>query len=169
MGLSPNQKLLFTSPLQTSIQQRGSTTAMRLKKQQEPTWVWRYEHHSEVLVNIWTYLTSMLTDSIPDDLIRLLNINLQPLDFFSGKTVTDLAASFDPFFMPTNEMILLKQKNKCIEHTVQFPPHTGKPPKASAKPTSQDLDLQKDLVDELQKFCLLAQKYPVAKRMSHFE
>ncbi|KAJ5355490.1 uncharacterized protein N7496_012702 [Penicillium cataractarum] len=142
---------------------------MRLKMQQEPTWMWRYKHHSEVLVNIWTYLTQMLTDSIPDVFIKKLNVNLQPLDFFSGKTVTDPAASFDPFFMPTDKKVLQKKKNKSIEHTVNFPPHLGKPHKATAKPTSQDLDLQKDLVEELQKFCLLAESYPVAEKMTHFD
>lgn len=142
---------------------------MRLKRQQAPTWIWRYKHHSKVLINIWTYLTLLLTESITDGLIRMLNINLQPLDFFSGKTVTDPAASFDPFFMPTDKVASRKRTNKSIERTVKFPQHLRKPHKATTKPTPQDLALQKDLVAELQKYCLLAELYPVAKGMTNFE
>jgi hypothetical protein len=99
----------------------------------------------------------------------MLNINLQPLDFFSGRTVTDPAASFDPFFMPTDKVVLRRRKDKSIEHTVKFPQHLRKPHKATTKPIPQDLALQKDLVAELQKVCLLAESYPVAKGMTNFE
>lgn len=169
MGLSPNQKLLFTSPLQTSMQQRGSAIAMRLKKQHEPTWVWRYKHHTEVLLTTWSYLTLLVNDLIPDAFVRMLNVNLQPLDFFTGKTFTNPAASLTPFFLPTDKKVLRKKKNKSIEHTIKFPKHLGKAHKSTDKPTSEDTQLQKDLTEELQKFCFLAQSYRGCDGMTRFE
>lgn len=138
----------------------------RLKKQHEPTWVWRYKHHTEVLLDIWTYLTLLLNETIPESLVRMLNVHLHPLDFTTGKTFTDPAASFVPFFIPADKGVIRKEKNEPIEHTVNFPKGFGKSHKSSSKPTEVDLQLQKDLAEELQKFCLLADSYEIRKRMT---
>jgi hypothetical protein len=138
----------------------------RLKKQHEPTWVWRYKHHTEVLLNIQTHLTLLLNESIPDSFVRMLNVKLHPLDFSTGKTFTDPAASFDPFFIPTDKRVSWNNKNEPIESTIEFPERVGKPHRPSSKPTDQDLQLQKDLEEELRNFCLPADSDQQSKRMT---
>ncbi|KAJ5875690.1 uncharacterized protein N7473_013037 [Penicillium subrubescens] len=138
----------------------------RLRKQHEPTWVWRYKHHTEVLQNIRTHLTLLLNESIPDSFVRMLNVKLHPLHFSTGKTFTDPAASFDYFFIPTDKRVSWNNKNEPIERTIEFPESLGKPHKPSSWPTDEDIQLQKDLEEELQKFCRLADSNQLSKRMT---
>ena len=99
--------------------------ATKLKKAQQPSWLFRYYRHRETLLSICDHLVNLPNQIVPDGITRELHIEFRPLEYMTGNTLTDPAASSTPFFMPTHEPVLRLSQHQSVKHTINFPERKG--------------------------------------------
>ena len=133
--------------------------ATKLKKTQQPSWLFRYHRHRENLLSICDHLVNLPNQTVHDDVAGELHLEFRPLEYMTGNTLTDPAASSTPFFMPTHEPVLRGTQHQSVKHTINFPEREGIPADPMTEPTAQDLVLGDNLADEIQNCIILADRY----------
>lgn len=84
---------------------------MKLHKQQEPHWVWRFKRREENLGMIVLSLARSKTDAITDKKAKHCSIQLHPLDFHTGET----SLGVTPYFSPTEEKRLARLPTAVLQ------------------------------------------------------
>lgn len=89
---------------------------MKIHKQQEPHWVWRFKRREEKLGMIMLSLFRSKTDFITDKKTKHCGIQLHPLNFKTGET----SPSVTPYFEPTEDTLLVRQPACLVQRNKFF-------------------------------------------------
>lgn len=140
---------------------------MKLHKQQEPHWVWRFKRREEKLGLIMLSLMRSKTDAITDKKARHCGIQLHPLDFHTGET----SPSLTPYFSPTEENLLVRQPSCLLRENRFFRTScrasTGKSNSVSL--AKCDRNLRRALSAELERYRLVARRRMIIPGLKSFD
>lgn len=154
---APSFPCLLNNKPKVSREDSSPFGAMKLQRQQEPHWVWRFKRRQEKLLLIIMSLARSKTDSITDKKAKHCRIQLNPLNFQTGET----SPSVTPYFTPTEDEVLVRQpacvlmKSQFIRRSLRGP--TSSTSKSSSQSQSKyDRLLRKTLSEELERYRLAA-------------